>query len=300
MVWDTEQYWRKAKRYIELASAPEREEWERPFWFSLAVEFLARACLTKIHPALNADPQEEGVHLLFAFGYELTGQPKSLPAHAVYARLEKMFPDRFRKPDKDFCGFFSNLRNQELHTGELPFESLSEKKWLPHFYEVCAVLCELLGKQIDDLLGDETETAKALIATLKKEKTSSVQSKIADHRRVFRSKAPEEQKKLVAEQAILSNAWGGTTKKMQCPACGAWARLEGRVERVSKPIYEDPELLVKNVVVANRLECKACELVLNDIEELLIADIEPHFEFYETVDLHDYHEPDFGPEYNNM
>jgi hypothetical protein len=58
--------------------------------------------------------------------------------------------------------------------------------------------------------------------------------------------------------------------------------------------------LVKNVVVANRLECKACELVLNDIEELLIADIEPHFEFYETVDLHDYHEPDFGPEYNNM
>src|SRR5260370_861815 len=83
MIWDSDQYWKKAIRYAEIASQTERERWERPFWLSLALEFLARSALTKIHPALNADPEGEGLNLLYAFGFELKGQPKSLPIHAV-------------------------------------------------------------------------------------------------------------------------------------------------------------------------------------------------------------------------
>ncbi len=88
--------------------------------------------------------------------------------------------------------------------------------------------------------------------------------------------------------------------KVTCPACGSAARLEGTVERISKPIYDDGEFYVKNVVLANRLECKACGLVLADIDELHTAEIEPHFEYNEFTDLHEYHEPDFGQEYDNM
>src|SRR5439155_23530746 len=95
MVWDSEQYWKKAIRYAEMASEPEREAWERPFWLSLALEFLARASLTSIHPALNADPQDEGLHLLYGFGYELKGQPKSLPIHSVFLRLQKILHQEF-------------------------------------------------------------------------------------------------------------------------------------------------------------------------------------------------------------
>ena len=51
---------------------------------------------------------------------------------------------------------------------------------------------------------------------------------------------------------------------------------------------------------ANRLECKACGLILADIDELHAAEIEPHFEFNEMTELHEFQEPDFGPEYNNM
>src|ERR1041384_1852224 len=139
MVWDCEQYWKKAVRYAEMGSDTERDTWKRTFWLSLALEFLARASLTKIHPALNADPEGEGNNLLYAFGYELKGQPKSLPIHAVFLRLQQILPETFTKPRREFCDYFSNLRNQELHTSELPFESLREANWLARCYDVCLV-----------------------------------------------------------------------------------------------------------------------------------------------------------------
>ena len=99
---------------------------------------------------------------------------------------------------------------------------------------------------------------------------------------------------------MLSAEWIGTQTKVKCPACASSARLQGTVERVSRPIYDGGALYVKNVVMANRMECKACGLVLADIDELHIAEIEPHFEYNELTDLHAYHETDFGPEYDNM
>ncbi len=300
MVWDSEQYWRKSIRYAEMASEPEREAWERPFWLSLALEFLARACLTKIHPALNADPEGDGLNLLYAFGYELKGQPKSLPIHAVFSRLQKILPETFTKPRREFCDFFSNLRNQELHTSELPFESLSEKQWLARCYDVCKILCEHLNKPLDHLFGDEADSAEALIKALKAEKMAAVNSKIAAHKKVFENKPPAERQQLALQQENLSAGWFGYHSRVKCPACESWARLQGMIERVSKPLYNDGELFVKVVTLANRLECKACGLVLADIDELHIAGIEPHFEYFEPTDLHEYHEADFGPEYDNM
>jgi hypothetical protein len=300
MVWDSEQYWKKAIRYAEMASEPERAAWERPFWLSLALEFLARASLTKIHPALNADPEGEGLNLLYAFGYELKGQPKSLPIHAVFLRLQKIHSEMFTKPRREFCDYFSNLRNQELHTSELPFETLSETKWLARCYDVCEVLCNHLGKTLTDLFGEEAGSAESLIKALKADKTSAVKSKIAAHKKVFNEKPAEERQQIALQQATLSKGWFATATKIKCPACQSWARLQGTVERISKPIYDEGELFVKNVVLANRLECKACGLILGDIDELHIAEVEPHFEYNEVTELHEYHEPDYGPEYDNM
>jgi hypothetical protein len=70
-----------------------------------------------------------------------------------------VLPETFTKPRREFCDYFSNLRNQELHTSELPFESLSETKWLARCYDVCKVLCEHLGKALADLFGEEANSA---------------------------------------------------------------------------------------------------------------------------------------------
>ncbi len=237
---------------------------------------------------------------MYAFGFELKGQPKSLPIHAVFLRLQKILPEAFTKPRREFCDYFSNLRNQELHTAELSFESLSETKWLARCYDVCKVLCEHLGKALPDLFGEEAPSAEGLIKALKADKLNAVKAKIAAHSKVFEGKEVKERKLIAGQQETLSAQWYGTETKVKCPACGSWARLQGTVERVSRPIYDEGELFVKNVVLANRIECKACGLILADIDELHIAEIEPHFEYNEVTGLHEYHEPDFGPEYDNM
>jgi hypothetical protein len=301
MVWESEQYWKKAIRYVELAYEPEREPWEKPFWLSLALEFLARAALTKIHPALNADPQEDGLNLLYAFGYELKGQPKSLPIHAVLLRLQKILPNSFSRPHREFCDFFANTRNQELHTTELPFESLTELKWLARFYDVCLVLCEHLGKEPQELLGDDQiKTAKDLVKALKSEKVGTVKKKIAAHATVFAEKVAEEKAQAIAHTKGISWQWLKTSTRAPCPACGNDARLQGHVERISRPFYDGEGLKQEITVLADKLDCPVCNLNLSDIEELHIAELEPHFRYYEETELHEYHEYDHAQEYDNM
>jgi hypothetical protein len=147
------------------------------------------------------------------------------------------------------------------------------------------------------LFGEEAVSAESLINALKADKLAAVKSKIAAHKKVFEGKDANERKQIADQQALLSSDWMG---KVKCPACDSWARLQGTVERVSKPLYDEGELFVKVVVMANRMDCRACGLVLADIDELHIAEVEPHFEYDELTELHEYHEPDVGPEYDNM
>ena len=71
MKWDPGEYWLKSRAYQARAVEMGRDEPERSFWRSLALEHLLRAALTSVHPALNADPQNEGLHLMYAFGIEI-------------------------------------------------------------------------------------------------------------------------------------------------------------------------------------------------------------------------------------
>lgn len=297
-IWNSNQYFEKAALYIRTSRDPNRGAWEKPLWYALALEHLARATLTSVHPALNADPQNEGVNLLYAFGYELKGQPRSIPIHAVFARLERICRD-FNKPRKEFCDFFIMMRNRELHSSELTFDGFSEGKWLARYYDVCDVLCSFMNRTLEDLLGsDEFDTAGKLTAALHSDKVSIVKKRIAAHSAVFDAKPDDEKVSLQAQQdAIRDWAYGRT--RAECPSCGSRAELYGHLESISEPYYEDDQLLVRNVFVASRLECGACGLHLADIDELHIAGVEPRFEQIEHTDLHQYAEPEYYMEYNN-
>lgn len=151
-MWTSESLWLKAKTYMDRAVAKEQSDSEFPLLSSLSLELLARAALTKVHPALNADPQDY-TNLLYAFGYNIK-EPRSIPLHSVFIRLEKLVAG-FSKPQRDFCEYMALLRNQELHTGELAFDNLKSSKWLARFYEVTKVLCLFLDKTLEDYLGEE-------------------------------------------------------------------------------------------------------------------------------------------------
>lgn len=298
-VWDSDQLWLKAKLFIDRANAHDQGSPDFAFWSALSLECLARSALTRIHPALNADPRED-VNLLYAFGYEITSQPRSLPAHSVYIRLEKTI-EGFGKPQRELCDFVALLRNAHLHTAELPYENLTPSKWLPRFYETTTVLNHFVGKKMSEFLGDEVSaSAEKLINALNDKTIGVVKGKIAAHKKVFESKSEGEQKNLLQASQVAALKVSSGDKPQKCPACDGAGTLSG--ERVKEFLakYEDEELLVDVQYLANTFKCACCGLRVKGVEEIAHAGLETHFTETISTSLHELYEPEYYEEYDNM
>lgn len=299
MKWSTDAFWLKAKAYADRANEFSQDRSDFPLWSALALELLARAALTKIHPALNADPRDD-VNLLYACGFQITEQPRSLPAHSVFLRLEKTVAG-FGKVQRELCDYLALLRNDELHSADLPFESLKESKWLPRYYETCNVLCAHMGKSLEDFLGTDVATAaEKLIRALSKELESAVKSRIAAHAKGFQEKPEPERAKLRDGAQAHSQVLAYTHASQLCPACGSKGLLRGELIKELKPLYEDEALLIDQELLAVEFRCPACELVLHSPEEIAHTAIEPRFRKRRETDLHELFEADYGDEYMNM
>jgi hypothetical protein len=297
--WDSKGLWLKSKQFIDKANSYDHSSGEFPFWSALALECLARSALTKVHPALNADPRDD-VNLLYAFGYSVVGQPRSLPAHSVYIRLEKIVKG-FGKTQRELCDFMAILRNQHLHSSDLPYDNLKISKWLPRFYEVAKVLNEFVGKSLKDYLGTEVAgSAKEHIKTLNNEIKSTVKSTISTHKQNFFGKSSQEQARLKAEANIAVKRLRLGLVACDCPACGGKGVLRGDLIKELEPVYKDEELLVDQIYLAREFRCLACELTLKGLEEIAHADIEPQFTETTSTSLHDLYEPEHYLEYDNM
>lgn len=120
--WDPAALWLKAKQFVDRANESEQSSTEFALNSAFALECLARAALTHIHPVLNADPRDD-LNLLYGCGFDLTANPRSLPAHSVYLRLEKIV-NGFGKMQRELCEFVALQRNGYLHTAQLPYDNL--------------------------------------------------------------------------------------------------------------------------------------------------------------------------------
>lgn len=297
--WDSDKLWLKAKLFVDKASEYAQTSSDFAFWSSLSLECLARSALTHIHPALNADPRED-LNLLYGFGYELTAQPRSIPAHTLYLRLEKTVAE-FGKPHRELCEFVALLRNAHIHTADVPYENLMPSKWLPRFYETVKVLNGFLGKSLQDFLGpDVAPSAQGLINSLSQDILSAVKGKISAHKKVFDSKSAEEQKQLsqAAEIVALAVRFGDQIRK--CPACGSEGTLHGGKVKEFPAKYEHEELMVDVQYVATGFKCSACGLHLKGVEEVTHAGLDTHFTETRSTSLHELYEPEHYQEYDNM
>lgn len=298
MKWDSKSLWLKAKVYIDRANEFGHGE-EFATWCTLSLELLARSALTKIHPVLNADPTSD-LNLLYAFGYNISAQPRSLPAHAVFLRLEKIIP-KFGKVQRELCDYLALLRNEEIHTGELAFKSLKESQWLPRFYEVCKILCESLDKSLTEFVGSEVgDKALKLIKTLNKDIENTVKSKIAAHAKVFKAKSKKKRAQLVQTAVSRTKLLPLGRTSHPCPSCGTAGILRGDLMKESKPKYEDEMLTIDQDFLAVEFTCIACGLELHSAQELAYSDIEPRFPQQRTTDLHELFQPEYYDDYANM
>lgn len=133
-MWSEQEYWLKAQLYIRRAQSAEGEDGLYAYWMALALEFIARAALSKVNPVLNADSTQVQ-NIYFALGLANVGNPKTVPLHTAFKRCVVVV-DGFEEAHRSFCDFLGVQRNEELHTGSLPFENLKLQDWLQDYYEV--------------------------------------------------------------------------------------------------------------------------------------------------------------------
>jgi len=272
--WSSDTLSNKAKVYLARAFEQDRKSELFPFYCSLGLEFLARATLASIHPALLADPQD-GNNILYAFGFSATARPMSIPAKTVYSRL-KFVVDDFTDDDLSLCMLLSELRNQEVHTGTLAFADFPTGKWIAGFYRVVQKIVKRLGFKLEDVLG-ETEAAHA--ATLVSKAHQDVTKHVKEQVGKLRSKITVLSSTEIAERRTqhepkwvstrLTSGIGLFARK--CPACDSNGVL------IATPIGATPARLKADEIVSQRIfwptkfECKVCSLTLSGYEELQVV-----------------------------
>ena len=192
-------------------------------------------------------------------------------------------------------------RNGEVHTCDLPFESMSESQWLPNYYEVCSILNEYMQRSLTDYFGpEEAGVAVDLIEAKQSAGRNKVQRRIALHREEFAQKADDEKRMLAEAQKAASVGWSHPASNTECPSCECRALISGRLERTSDPMFKDDALVVINVYLTTSLTCGACGLELRDLAEINLASVQSHYEYAVHTDLHEFYEPDDLDTYMNM
>jgi hypothetical protein len=268
MKWDYEGLWQKAKLYMERALDQPREGEMFPFWAILALEFLGRATLAKVHPALLADPRE-GDNILYACGYGQPKQPHSIPAQTVFRRCEAIVED-FLKKDMEKCIWLAGLRNDELHTGAPAFLDLSTQLWLADFYRISEKLLKFQGSRLEDFLGpQEAKAAREMIAVAEQEIVSRAKEKIGRAKHDFALKESEERAVLIKEgEARVRGDWETTHRKVACPACTTTGLIIGEAVREGEPRLQEGKIIQETVYLPVRFLCFACGLHLEGHAEL--------------------------------
>jgi hypothetical protein len=266
--WDSQAIWEKAKLFVARAEGEEQEGALFPFWSILALELLGRSVVADVHPALLADPREPE-NLMYAFDLGRVRRPRSVPAATVFRRCGRIVDD-FTEADVNGAIGLIELRNEELHSGGTPFESLRTASWLADYYRICQLLLRALKRDLGDLFGSEQAgAAQMMIDGAAERLVSEANEQVASARRAFEklSKLAQIERRDAAAASMrdkAQEAWAPHRigKLIECPACKSHAWLSGEFVRSGEPVADEDAIVQEIVKIPTHLECVACGLEL--------------------------------------
>jgi hypothetical protein len=290
--WNPDALFVKAQRYIENMLGVGSDQWEYALWSSLSLEFLARAALANVSPALLADNKDSWSSLYHALGFKPTEPkftPKSIPISDVFRRLTAILPE-FSKEHADFGILHTGRRNSELHSGEAAFEGVKASKWQPDFYQVSEALLRSMGMSLSDFIGEaEAQVAAKLIEAAMDDSAKAVLGDINAHTKVWAAKPEQERATLAQSAAVWATRQSG--HRVVCPACASPALVVG--EPVSEAVQklEDDEITETQEHLPNRFECIACGLKINGFSRLSVAGLGERYKRTHVYDAAEYYAP---------
>lgn len=274
-------------------NALESDQWEYALWSGFTLEFLARAALANVSPALLADTDRNWSSLYHSLGFRPTEEkftPKSIAISEAFKRLGSILQD-FTKEHESFCVLHTMQRNSELHSGEIAFDGVMGSTWQPRFYQTCSILLASLGLTLSEFVGaDEAKVAEQLIAAAADDSAKTVKGEVEAHKRVWLAKAQAEQTTLSTQAAIWANRQTG--HRVSCPACASQALVMG--EPVSAPTkkIKDDEITETQEHLPNQFECIACGLKVAGLSRLTVVGLGDRYKKTNTYDAADYYAPE--------
>jgi len=299
-VWDKDLLVAKAQIYAEEMLSYPRDNWRFGLMSTFVLEFVSRAALANVSPALLADPKE-WEHLYFALGHQpkkAKFKPRSIDINAVLDRMQAIVPE-FTEELRGFALEHINRRNEELHSGGTPFAGL-KSGWQARFYEILTVLLKSLGEELSLLLpAEESKAAAMMIASFKDESAKSVKRDIEAHKTVWEKIDAEEQSKLTKQASAWATRQAG--HRVTCPACDTEALVVGEPISEPKRRLENALIVETQDYLPSKFECIACRLKIAGLSRLSACGLgEPYTktstydaaEFYATEDDYSGYEDD--------
>ena len=289
--WSKEALLAKAQRFAEQMLTYPKDDWRFALWSTLMLELLGRAALAKVNPALLAEPKDWN-NLYYSLGFTPTATkfvPKSLDVSTVFNRLQEILP-AFTKELEGFSVLHMARRNEELHAGGTPFDSLKTTAWLPVYYHACSVLIESLGENLALLLGkDEAAFAATIISAYRDESAKAVHKSVAAHKTVWDGKPNTERTKLSNQASMWATRQSG--HRVQCPACGNDALVTGTAIAAPFQKIEEDLMVETQQYLPSNFECVACQLKIAGLSQLTVCGLGDTYTVTSTYDLADYYAP---------
>jgi hypothetical protein len=298
--WSAEALLAKASRYSEEMMSHSTDDWRFGLLSTFVLEFISRAALAKISPALLADLKDWN-NLYFALGEKPTASkfiPRSTDISTVFNRLQTAIP-KFTTEQEGFAVQHFIRRNEELHTGIAAFDE-AQATWLPSFYQMCEVLLESLGEDLKMLFGaNQAAVAEEMIKASRDESAKAVMKAIAAHRTVWESK--DETERTVATQQSIGWATKQFGHRVKCPACGNQSLIVGNPTAPSSRRLEGEMIIETQQYLPNKFECVACGLKIGGLSQLNAAGLGLPYKSTSTYDPIEYFasDPNAGYEDDN-
>ena len=289
--WSKDALLAKAQRFAEEMLKHPRDDWRFAMWSTLVLELLGRAALAKVNLALLADPKDWN-NLYYSLGFNPTANkfiPKSVDITTVFNRLRDILP-AFTIEMEGFAVLHMARRNEELHAGSTPFDSLKTNAWLPNYYHTCTILVESIGEKLDFLFGtDEAELATKMIAASRDELAKAVLKSVSAHKTIWEDKPEPEREKLSRQAQVWATRHDG--HRVICPSCGSDGIVTGAA--IAAPLRNlDGDLMVETQqYLPSKFECVACQLKIAGFSQLTACGLGSPYKATFSYDLADYYAP---------
>lgn len=275
---------------------------EYQLWASLALELLGKAALARKHPSLVVDPTH-WQSLFVAAGVNVTTDVKTITAKTLFERLVHLVP-RFDKTVQKFCQEISERRNAELHSADLPFQTMRLDAWEARYWHACDTILQQMETSLEQWLGAaDAKAPRQLLDEAAKALDAAVKLRVEAATERFESLKKAERDQLASEAKLRepmhqASLFKGRYDKIwteDCPACKCRAFMTG--EQTGEDISEEHDEeaiweIVDREFVGEEFRCPTCELTLAGSDEIIATGMDYIHEDQQEREME--YEPDYG------